>query len=82
MAKQRIRLERLPEVINRYGLSRATIYERIKEGTIPPPIHLGERAIAFVESENTAVISAIIAGKSKDAIKDLVKSLIKERNKT
>lgn len=42
-------LYRLPEVIKRTGLSRATIYNAIKEGTFPPPRQIGLRAVAWHE---------------------------------
>ena len=44
-------LIRLPNVIKRAGISRSTIYNLIKEGSFPSPIRLGERSIAFIESE-------------------------------
>ncbi|PSW02558.1 helix-turn-helix transcriptional regulator [Photobacterium lipolyticum] len=75
------KLERMPKVIKRYGLSRSTFYTRIKDGLIPPPVSLGNRAVAWVEQENTTVLTAMIAGKSKEEIKALVRSLIKERSK-
>lgn len=42
---------RLPVVIERVSLSRTTIYSRIKEGTFPKPIHLGIRAVGWLESD-------------------------------
>jgi prophage regulatory protein len=42
---------RLPEVKYRTGLSRSTIYLRIKEGSFPTPISLGDRAVGWIESE-------------------------------
>jgi len=42
---------RLPVVKARTGLSRSTIYLRIKEGTFPKPISLGARAVGWLESE-------------------------------
>ncbi len=44
-----IRLIRLPEVKSRTGLSRSTIYLRIKEGKFPAPISLGMRAVGWLE---------------------------------
>ncbi|MDE0274150.1 MAG: AlpA family phage regulatory protein [Gammaproteobacteria bacterium] len=35
---------RLPEVIRRTGLSKVTIYRRMKAGTFPGSVRLGERA--------------------------------------
>jgi len=42
---------RLPTVKARTGLSRSTIYLRIAQGTFPPAISLGGRAVGWVESE-------------------------------
>ena len=52
---------RLPAVQSRIGLSRSTIYERIKNGTFPSPIYIGERAIGFIEREIDEWIEARIA---------------------
>ncbi len=41
---------RLPVVKSRTGLSRSTIYLRISQGSFPRPIHLGERAVGWLES--------------------------------
>lgn len=45
------RLLRLPEVIERTGLSRSSLYQRINQGTFPRPIKLGQRASAWPLSE-------------------------------
>ena len=42
---------RLPAVKGRTGLSRSTIYLRIAEGSFPPPVSLGGRAVGWVEAE-------------------------------
>ncbi len=52
---------RLSEVTVKTGLSRSTIYERIKAKTFPQPISLGERAIGFLSSEVDEWIEARIA---------------------
>ncbi|WP_027858407.1 AlpA family transcriptional regulator [Marinobacterium jannaschii] len=46
-----MRLIKLNEVMNSTGLARSTIYKYISEGTFPKPVSLGERAVAWVESE-------------------------------
>jgi prophage regulatory protein len=33
------------------GLSRSTIYARMKDGTFPAPIRIGPRAVAWIESD-------------------------------
>ncbi len=45
------RFLRLPEVLERTGLSRSTIYVRRAEGKFPRPVSLGGRAVGWVESE-------------------------------
>lgn len=42
---------RLPAVIERVGLQRTAIYERIAEGTFPKPVPLGGHAVGWVEAE-------------------------------
>lgn len=40
-------LIRLPEVRQRVGLARTTIYNMVNAGTFPQPIKLGKRAVAW-----------------------------------
>jgi len=51
MAEQSQRILRLPAVVAQVGLSRATIYKRIKEGSFPKQIQLGLRSAGWLESE-------------------------------
>lgn len=44
-------LIRLPQVKQRTGLSRSTIYALIKKGQFKPPINLGARAVGWLESD-------------------------------
>jgi prophage regulatory protein len=45
------RILRLRNVIDRTGLSRSTVYQRVSEGRFPKPVSLGARAVGWVESE-------------------------------
>ena len=72
-------LLRLPRVIERTGLSRTVIYDRIKAGTFPPPVKLGERASAWPEHEVEACNAAHLRCQSKDEIRALVTQLTVER---
>ena len=47
----RVRFLRLPEVLERTGLSRSTIYVRLEQGFFPRPVSLGARAVGWIESE-------------------------------
>lgn len=42
---------RLPEVKNKTGLSRSSIYLRMSSGEFPQSISLGSRAIAWLEAD-------------------------------
>jgi prophage regulatory protein len=42
---------RRPQVQQRTGLSRTTLYEYIKDGEFPAPVHIGARAVGWLESE-------------------------------
>ena len=42
---------RLPDVLERTGYKRTTIYEMIKAGKFPAQVYLGPRAVAWLESE-------------------------------
>lgn len=46
-----MRLIKLKEVIHRTALPRSTLYKYIAEGRFPKPVSLGERNVAWVESE-------------------------------
>ena len=60
------RFIRLPEVINRTGYRRTSIYEKISEGTLPAPIKLGPRAVAWVAEEIDKWMDA--RGAERDAV--------------
>ena len=51
------RLLSLPEVVRLTGLSRSTLYRKVKEGDFPLPVKLGKRAVGWRESEVIAWIN-------------------------
>jgi len=57
------RILRLPEVINRVGLRRASIYQHMSAGSFPKSISLGLRAVGWVESEIDAWVQMRIQGR-------------------
>ena len=57
---------RLPEVINRTGYRRTSIYEKISEGSFPAPVKLGPRAVAWLSTEIDAWIDERVA--ERDAV--------------
>jgi prophage regulatory protein len=53
------RLLRLPEVMDRVGLRRSAIYQRMSEGRFPKSRTLGARCSVWVEAEINDWIDAI-----------------------
>lgn len=49
---------RLPEVVQRVGMSRAWIYDEIKAGRFPRPVKIGTRASAWLASEIDAFLAS------------------------
>ncbi|MBM4231732.1 MAG: AlpA family phage regulatory protein [Gammaproteobacteria bacterium] len=55
------KLVRLRAVQNRVGLGKTTIYGLIRCGRFPPPIRLGRRCSAWLNSDIDAWIAAQVA---------------------
>ena len=62
-----VRFLRLPEVLDRTGLSRSTIYIRLDQGRFPRPVSLGARAVGWIESEVDEWIRERIAASREGA---------------
>ena len=58
------RFLRLQETIKKCGVGRAWIYAQMKEGNFPQGVKLGERSVAWLESELDAWIDGRIASRS------------------
>nr|WP_081651302.1 AlpA family phage regulatory protein [Cupriavidus sp. WS] len=72
-------LLRLPAVMSATGLTRSTLYLRIKQRLMTPPVKLGERCAAWPAHEVAAINTARIAGKSEAEIRELVTQLEQQR---
>lgn len=59
--------------------SRSSHFRDIKNGICPTPINVGPRSIAWLSTELETLRSAVIAGKSEDEIRQLVRELHRER---
>jgi len=53
-----MQLLRLPKVLSKVGLGVTRVYELMGDGHFPRPIRIGQRAVAWVESEVDAWIAA------------------------
>ena len=52
------RIIRRDEVSKLTGLARATIYDKVKDGSFPPPIRLGPRSVGWRLSDIDAWLQA------------------------
>lgn len=59
------RFLRLSDVKNQVGLGRSAIYDKIKRGDFPAPIHLGARAVGWLSDEICAWMDARIEASRK-----------------
>lgn len=66
------RILRLPEVISRVGLKRASIYSHMSQGSFPKPIALGPRAVGWVETEIDAWIAVRVQARVIPDVKQLI----------
>ena len=46
-----MRLMKLKDVMHTTGLARSTVYKYISDGNFPKPVSLGERNVAWLQSE-------------------------------
>jgi len=61
------RILRLPQVREKTGLSRSSIYERMADGTFPVPYAIGPRAVGWLESEIENWLSNLVEAGRKAA---------------
>ncbi len=70
------RILRKSEVIDRLGISKATLHRQINSGEFVTSIPIGKRCVGFLESEVVAVIHAKAQRKN---IKEVVATLQERR---
>lgn len=71
--------ERAAEVVPAVGVSRATFFANIQRGLWTKPVALGPNSSAWPKHERMTLMSARMAGKSDDEIRELVKRLHAQR---
>jgi prophage regulatory protein len=72
------RLLKLPQLRECLGQGTTSLYDEIKEELLTPPIKLG-RSSLWPEQEIKEIQKAMIAGKSDDERRELVKRLVAAR---
>lgn len=82
MSKTYQKLIRLSEVLDRYPVSRSTLYKQIKQGVFPRPIQISDRSVAWIESEISQILFAKIQNRGTEDTRRLVSALENERNRT
>jgi prophage regulatory protein len=71
---------RFKKVMEVTAMSRSTLYLRVKQGLLTPPVKLGDRCTVWPEHEIAAINAARLAQKSNDEIRELVKKLQQMRS--
>jgi prophage regulatory protein len=56
-SRHQARLLRITDVVERTGLARASVWKQVKLGSFPAPIHITDRAVAWVDTEIDAWIA-------------------------
>ena len=69
----------LAEVKRYVGISRSAIYAGVKSGWLPPNVRIGYRSARWLAHEIVAVQNSMAAGASKDALCELVRTLVSRR---
>lgn len=75
-------LLRINDVMSRTGLPRSSVYEKIKNKEITPPVAIGPRKVAWPSYEIDEINKALISGSSNIQIKALVNRLTSEREQS
>jgi len=61
------------------GVCKTTVYQRVKDGLLPPPVKIGPKSVAWPALEINTIVAAQIAGKPDSVIRALVRQLITDR---
>lgn len=61
------RMLREAQVLERFGISRATLWRGMKDGRYPKPVKIGLKRIAWVEEEIEGAIQRAIAASREAA---------------
>lgn len=75
MNSNNINLIRMARLRAKTALSRGSVYLQMKQGLLPTSLQIGEKSVAWIESEIDAVVMARIQRKSDADIRELVKKL-------
>jgi len=75
-------LLRINDVMSRTGLPRSSVYEKIKNKEITPPVAIGPRKVAWPSYEIDKINRALISGANNIQIKALVSRLTSEREQS
>lgn len=59
------RILRLPEVVDKVGLSRSSIYDRMSKGAFPDSVSLGSRAIGWRERDIDQWLQALPSSRAR-----------------
>lgn len=67
------------ETGQRLGMARSTVWDCVRDGTLPPPIRRGPKWSRWPSAEVVRIEAAIVAGATDDELRSLVRELIEAR---
>lgn len=77
------RFIRADAVVDYFGLrGKSSLYDRVRDSTLPPPIKLSSRLSVWPEHEIAAISSAILHGTDTKKIRELVRELVAARGES
>jgi prophage regulatory protein len=74
MEAKRRKIVRMKTVCEMVGLTKPTIYNRVKAGTFPTPMRLGPRSVGFFEDEITSWQESLPRGFGKPVNKQVAEA--------
>lgn len=70
------------DVQSQFNKGKTWVYAQIKQGLLPPSIHISANSAMWIQNEIDLVKAAIIAGHNGDEIRTLVATLVENRKKS
>jgi prophage regulatory protein len=74
-----LQIIRKPEALYMLGISKSNFHNKINNGLLPPGITLGPNSTGYFKHELTTVLVAMAINKNQEELKEIVKTLVRQR---
>lgn len=68
--------QRAAQLLSRYSIGSTSLYRRVEEGLLPPPVRIGPNTSAWPQHELDVIDRARLAGADDAKIRGLVQQLV------